>query len=64
MAANRNKLAKLLGARIIGQMPDAGGGAFGVARMAKRLHERLTPSPGAWQHAAARLPLRLPSATA
>ena len=32
--------------RIVEQLPDVGGGAFGVARMAKLLHQRLTPSQG------------------
>ena len=34
------------GARIVEQLPDVGGGAFGVARMAALLHQRLTPSQG------------------
>jgi hypothetical protein len=46
MAKNRAKLARLLGAKIIGELPDVGGGAFGMARMAHLLHERLTPSQG------------------
>jgi hypothetical protein len=46
MAKNRNKLARLLGAKIVGQVPDVGGGAFGMARLAHLLHERLTPSQG------------------
>jgi hypothetical protein len=46
MAKNREKLAKLLGAKIVGQVPDVGGGAFGMARLAAILHERLTPSEG------------------
>jgi hypothetical protein len=46
MAKNRQKLAKLLGARIVGRVPDVGGGAFGMARLANILHERLTPSAG------------------
>ena len=36
MAKNREKLARLLGATIVGQVPDAGGGgAFGMARLAQ-----------------------------
>ena len=46
MAKNREKLAQLLGAKIVGEVPDVGGGAFGMARMAHILHERLTPSQG------------------
>jgi hypothetical protein len=46
MAKNRERLAELLGARIFGEIPDVGGGAFGVARPAHLLHERLTPSQG------------------
>ncbi len=46
MAKNREKLAQLLGAKIVGEVPDLGGGAFGMARMAHILHERLTPSQG------------------
>ncbi len=46
MAKNREKLAELLGARIVGQVPDVGGGAFGMARLAHLLHQRLTPSQG------------------
>jgi hypothetical protein len=29
MAKNRAKLARLLGAQIVGEVPDVGGGAFG-----------------------------------
>lgn len=46
MAKNREKLAALLGAKIVGQGPDVGGGAFGMARLAHILHQRLTPSQG------------------
>ena len=46
MAKNREKLARLLGATIVGQVPDVGGGAFGMARLAHVMHERLTPSQG------------------
>ena len=46
MAKNRDRLAELLGAKIVGQVPDVGGGAFGMARLAHILHERLTPSRG------------------
>lgn len=46
MAKNREKLAALLGAKIVGEVPDVGGGAFGMARLAHILHERLTPGQG------------------
>jgi hypothetical protein len=46
MAKNREKLAALLGAKIVGEVPDVGGGAFGMARLAHFLHQRLTPSQG------------------
>ena len=46
MAKNREKLAVLLGATIVNEVPDVGGGAFGMARLAHLLHQRLTPSQG------------------
>ncbi|HTU20703.1 MAG TPA: hypothetical protein VMG10_21765 [Gemmataceae bacterium] len=46
MAKTSEKLAALLGAKIVGQVPDVGGGAFGMARLAHLLHQRLTPSQG------------------
>src|SRR2546423_14451404 len=46
MARNREKLARLLGAEIVGQVPDVGGGPFGMARLAHLMHQRLTPSQG------------------
>jgi hypothetical protein len=46
MASNREKLAKLLGAKIVGQVPDVGGGAFAMARLASIMHARLTPALG------------------
>jgi hypothetical protein len=46
MAKNREKLAALFGAKLVGKVPDVGGGAFGMARMAQLLHQRLTPSQG------------------
>src|SRR5262249_58009648 len=30
----------------VGQVPDVGGGTFGMARLAHILHQRLTPSQG------------------
>ena len=46
MAKNRERLAQLLGVEIVGEVPDVGGGAFGMARLAHLLHQRLTPSQG------------------
>src|SRR5437764_13934622 len=46
MAKNRERLAELLGAKIVGEVPDVGGGPFGMARLAHLMHQRLTPSQG------------------
>jgi hypothetical protein len=49
MAKNIEKVADLLGATIVATIPETGGGAFGVARLAKlvaSLQERLEPSEG------------------
>ena len=49
MAKNINKIADKLGARIVGQVPDAGGGAFGAARLARiveTMQARLEPGQG------------------
>jgi len=46
MAKNREKLAEMLGAKIVGEIPDVGGGAFGMVRRAQLLYQRLTPSQG------------------
>lgn len=46
MARNIKTLAQKLGAEIIGQVPDTGGGAFGAARLAQILGRRLIPSRG------------------
>lgn len=46
MAKNVHKLAKLLGAEVVGQVPDVGAGAFGAARLARILQVRLEPSRG------------------
>ena len=35
MAKNIEKIADRLGARIVGPIPDVGGGAFGAARLAR-----------------------------
>src|SRR5262245_45786454 len=46
MAKNREKLAKLLGAKIVGKVPHVTGGPFGMAHLAYILHQRLTPGQG------------------
>ena len=49
MAANVRKLAELLGAEVVQQVPDVGGGAFGASRLANimaRLQSRLAPGQG------------------
>lgn len=49
MAKNIDRIAEQLGAKVIGQVPDAGGGAFGAARLAKNietLQARLVPGQG------------------
>jgi hypothetical protein len=49
MATNVQKLAELLGAKVVGAVPDTGGGAFGAARLARAvaaLQTRLAPGRG------------------
>jgi len=46
MAKNVKKIAKALGAKIGPKVPDTGGGAFGMARLAEVLAARLQPSQG------------------
>src|SRR5438128_530038 len=49
MAKNGRKVADLLGAEVIGPLPETGGGAFGAARLARlaaSLQARLAPSEG------------------
>lgn len=49
MAKNTKHIADILGARIVGQVPDTGGGAFGAARLARiveHLQSRLVPGQG------------------
>ena len=46
MAKNIQTLSKLLGAEVVAQVPDVGGGAFGAARLAKILQARLEPGRG------------------
>jgi hypothetical protein len=49
MAKNIASIATGLGANVVGQVPDTGGGAFGAARLAKcveTLQGRLVPGQG------------------
>ena len=46
MPLDPHEIAKLLGAQIVGTIPDVGGGPFGMARLAHIMHEKLTPSRG------------------
>jgi hypothetical protein len=49
MARNIDKIADKLGAKIVRQVPDAGGGAFGAARLARiveSMQARLEPGRG------------------
>ena len=46
MAKNVKRIAKRLGANVVGRVPDTGGGAFGMARLEKVLASRLEPSQG------------------
>ncbi len=49
MARNIKRIAQDMGAEIVGQVPDTGGGAFGAARLPHVIHalrERLQPSYG------------------
>jgi hypothetical protein len=49
MAKNIDKIAKRLGAKVVAQVPDVGGGVFGMTRLAgiiQALRQRLEPSQG------------------
>jgi hypothetical protein len=46
MPLDPHEFAQLLGAKIVGEVPDVGGGPFGMARLPHLLHQRLTPSQG------------------
>ena len=49
MARNIEQIAERLGAKVVGQVPDTGGGAFGAARLAhivESLQTRLVPGQG------------------
>jgi hypothetical protein len=40
------QIARKMGAKHVGTLPDVGGGAFGMARLAQMIHTRLAPSTG------------------
>jgi hypothetical protein len=46
MPRDSRRFAELFGAKHVGQMPEVGGGPFGMARLAHLMHQRLTPSKG------------------
>ena len=49
MSKNLDKVADVLGAKVVARLPRTGGGAFGAARLAaivERLQARLAPSHG------------------
>src|SRR5438552_2698914 len=46
MAKNIEKIAELVGGKVIGHVPDVGGGAFGMARLARIMQQRLEPGRG------------------
>jgi hypothetical protein len=49
MATNIKKIAKVMGAELLGRIPETGGGAFGAAHMAEivtELRHRLKPGRG------------------
>ena len=46
MAKDVNKIAEALGAKVVGEVPDTGGGAFGMSRLASLLRTRLEPGQG------------------
>src|SRR4051794_11026018 len=62
MARNIKRIADSLGAEVIGQVPDVGGGAFGAARLARIMESRQArlvpgrgkragrPSDASWVH--------------
>jgi hypothetical protein len=46
MAEKIDKLADKLGAQVVGTVPEYSAGAFGVAKLARTLRERLEPGQG------------------
>ncbi|HJT77777.1 MAG TPA: hypothetical protein VJ739_11300, partial [Gemmataceae bacterium] len=46
MPLDPQEFARRLGAEIVGEVPDVGGGPFGMARLARILSQCLTPNHG------------------
>ena len=46
MPIDPQEFARLLGADIVGEVPDVGAGPFGMARLARVMRQRLAPSQG------------------
>ena len=46
MAKNIERLAQKMGAEVVTELPDVGGGAFGAARLSAILRQRLEPGRG------------------
>jgi hypothetical protein len=46
MPLDPQEFAQLLGAEVVGTVPDVGGRPLGLARLGRLLHEQLTPSRG------------------
>jgi hypothetical protein len=46
MPQDPDEFAEIFGAKLVGEVPDTGGGPFGMARLAHLLHRRLTPGQG------------------
>jgi hypothetical protein len=46
MAKNIDKIAELLGGKVVGKVPHVGGEAFGMGRLAHILQQRLEPGKG------------------
>jgi hypothetical protein len=46
MPKDPQEFADLFKAKIVGEVPDVGGGPFGMARLARLMHEQLTPDEG------------------
>jgi hypothetical protein len=54
MPITPQEFADMLGAEIVGEVPDVGGGPFGMAQLAHILHERLTAASTPFEMKAAR----------
>ena|SRR5207248_1344606 len=46
MGAHIHRIADRLGTKVVAQVPDTGGGAFGAARLAQIVEGRLVPAEG------------------